>query len=164
MACTKLFPNGHSKFGSMSRHVTQAMFDVDIENSACAVEADRAKILAFIQEGFGGKGIQRLRRRLQHWAAFHLASDLAASGDGELDELLEVCSIPGFSINAELAKGTLGESTLHVAVAAGSYATVRRLLAWFPPDPTDAMHETPLHYAALHGDSVMVAYFNWWLV
>ncbi|CAE7254436.1 unnamed protein product [Symbiodinium natans] len=156
MACTRLFPNGHSKVGSMSRHVAQAMFDVDIGNSVCAREPDRRSILAFIQEGSGdGKGIERLQRRIQRWAAFHLVSELAAS-DQDLDKLSEVCSLRGFSVNAELAKGILGESTLHDAVAAGSYATVWRLLEWFTPDPTDEMHETPLHYAALAGDSRMV--------
>eukprot|EP00438_Fugacium_kawagutii_P031870 Skav224123 [mRNA] locus=scaffold2427:317724:322270:- [translate_table: standard] len=156
MACTRLFPNGHSKVGSMSRHVAQAMFDVDIENSACAREPDRRSILAFIQDGCGGEGIGRLQRRIQRWAAFHLASELAASGDKDLDKLSEVCSLRGFSVNAELAKGILGESTLHDAVAARSYATVWRLLDECTPDPTDAMHETPLHYAALAGDSRMV--------
>eukprot|EP00438_Fugacium_kawagutii_P017895 Skav201912 [mRNA] locus=scaffold3992:141841:142413:+ [translate_table: standard] len=132
------------------------MFDVDVKNSLCSSEADRSSVLAFIREGSGGKGVERLQRRIQRWAAFHLVSELAASGDQDLEKLSEVCSIRGFSINAELAKGILGESTLHDAVAARSYATVLRLLKWFTPDPTDAMHETPLHYAALAGDSRMV--------
>ena len=156
MACTKLFPNGHSKSGTIPRAITEAVFNVDIEVASCTVASDREAILAFIR-GSNGRGVERLRRRLQRWAAFHLVSVLAASGDQELAKLEEICSIPGFSINAELAKGTLGESTLHEAVAANSYATVERLLSHgFPPDPLDAMHETPLHYAALAGNLHLV--------
>ena len=157
MACTKLFPNGHSKFGSIPREITEAVFNVDIESTTASCESERCHILSFIRQGYNGRGVQRLQRRLQRWAAFHLVSVMAASGDKELAKLEEVCSIPGFSINAELAKGTLGESTLHEAVAAQSYAAVGRLLSHgFPPDPTDAMHETPLHYAALAADPRMV--------
>ncbi|CAE7748933.1 SPY [Symbiodinium sp. CCMP2592] len=156
MACTKLFPNGHSKSGTIPRAITEAVFNVDIEVASCTVASDREAILAFIR-GSNGRGVERLRRRLQRWAAFHLVSVLAASGDQELAKLEEICSVPGFSINAELAKGTLGESTLHEAVAANSYATVERLLSHgFPPDPLDAMHETPLHYAALAGNLHLV--------
>ena len=157
MACTKLFPNGHSKFGSIPCQITEAVFNVDIEGAACTVPAERDQVLAFIQQGYHGRGVDRLQRRLQRWAAFHLVSLLAASGDQELPKLKDVCSIPGFSINHELAKGTLGESTLHEAVAAKSYSTVQQLLSHgFPPDPTDSMHETPLHYAALAGDLHLV--------
>ena len=157
MACTKLFPNGHSKFGYIPRQITEALFNVDIEAASCWVPEDTEHVLAFIRQGYNGFGVERLKRRLQRWAAYHLASVLAASGDEQLAKLEEVCSIPGFSINAELAKGTLGESTLHEAVAAKSCATIQRLLSrGFPPDPHDSMHETPLHYAAMAGDLHLV--------
>ncbi|CAJ1399597.1 unnamed protein product [Effrenium voratum] len=157
MACTKLFPNGHSKFGSIDRIIMESIFNVyeaDMENAPCAVDKDRQKILSFIQ-GPNGCGLKRLQRRFQRWSAFHLV--LVWAGHGELVNLRKLSAVPGFSVEAELAKGGLGESALHEAVAAASTEAVKVLLhAGLSPNSTDAMQETPLHYAVLAGNSNMV--------
>ena len=162
MACTKPFPNGHAKFGTINKEISESMFMINEDSIAmapCAFEADREQIRAFIQAGNGcdGCGSLRLQRRLQRWSAFHLALVLAGAGDQELSQLKKVSAVPGFSIQSELAKGGLGESALHEAVAADSKKMVQFLLsAGLSPNSTDAMQETPLHYAALAGNSSMV--------
>eukprot|EP00435_Cladocopium_sp_Y103_P063560 s207_g25.t1 len=159
MACTKLFPNGHSKFGAMDPTITKSIFETyeaDILQAPCSREDDRKRILAFLQGGHKGLGVQRLQHRLQRWSAFHLALVLAGSSD-EPALLKKVISVPGFSIHAEFAKGGLGECALHEAVAANCIKTVQMLLhAGLSPNSTDAMQETPLHYAVLAGNSAMV--------
>ena len=158
MACTKLFPNGHSKYGAIDPTITQAMFDIyEADILPCALEGDGKTIWEFLQEGYKGSGPQRLHRRLQRWSAFHLVLVLAGSGQEELASLKKIISIPGFSIQSEFAKGELGECALHQAVAANCQQTVQLLLhAGLSPNATDAMQETPLHYAALAGNSTMV--------
>lgn len=159
MACTKLFPNGHSKFGSVDSTITKSIFntyEADILQAPCAVEDDRQKILAFLQGGHTGLGVQRLQRRLQRWSAFHLVLVLAGSSP-EPSLLNKVISVPGFSIHAEFAKGGLGECALHEAVAANCIGAVQVLLhAGLSPNSTDVMQETPLHYAVLAGNEAMV--------
>ena len=155
----RLFPNGHSKFGAIDPVITQAMFatyTADILNAPCAFEDDAKRIVAFIKEGHQGSGVQRLQRRLQRWSAFHQVLVKAGSGDEGIADLKKVISVPGFSIQAEFAKGVLGESALHEAVAANGQKTVKILLAaGVAPNSTDAMQETPLHYAALAGNAPM---------
>ncbi|CAJ1370192.1 unnamed protein product [Effrenium voratum] len=159
MACTKLFPNGHSKFGTVDPSIIKTIFETteaDILQAPCALEEDRKKILAFLQGGHKGLGVQRLQLRLQRWSAFHLALVLAGNRD-DPSLLQKILSIPGFSIHSEFAKGALGESALHKAVAGNRLRTVEMLLdLGLSPNSTDAMQETPLHYAVLAGDAAMV--------
>jgi len=150
MACTKPFANGLSKFGTLDPNLTQALFKVDLEMQDVR-DLDRSDILGFIQESNGGDGLDRLRRRLQRWAANHLVLCPSSCEKAKLEEL---CAVPGFSIHSEFARGNLGQSSLHEAVAANSLHAAKTLLAHgFPPDATDAMQETPLHYAALTGNA-----------
>ena len=156
MACTKPFPSGHSKFGSMDTQITGAMFQVDVESAECNSDVCRQAIIAFINDGCG---LKRLQRRLQRWAGNHLvlcASSCRQSLKGR-SFLDEFCSVPGFSIHSELARGNLGQTCLHAAVSADSILVAEKLLAHgFPPNATDVMQETPLHYAALAGNTGMV--------
>ena len=133
-----------------------ATYAADILNASCDFEDDAKRVLAFIKEGHRGSGVQRLQRRLQRWSAFHQVLVKAGSGDEGIADLKKVISVPGFSIQAEFAKGVLGESALHEAVAANGQKTVKILLAaGVSPNSTDAMQETPLHYAALAGNAPM---------
>ncbi|CAK9014353.1 unnamed protein product [Durusdinium trenchii] len=43
MACTKLFPDGHSKFGVMDRQVTEAIYHVDVKQAAARASEKIAK-------------------------------------------------------------------------------------------------------------------------
>ena len=151
--------NGHSKFGTVDPSIIKTIFETteaDILQAPCALEEDRKKILAFLQGGHKGLGVQRLQLRLQRWSAFHLALVLAGNRDDPL-LLQKILSIPGFSIHSEFAKGALGESALHKAVAGNRLRTVEMLLdLGLSPNSTDAMQETPLHYAVLAGDAAMV--------
>ena len=71
MACTNLFPNGHSKVGSMDPTITKAIFDIyeeDIRHAPISVRDQGEKIWNFLKEGHKGAGVQHLQRRLQRWS------------------------------------------------------------------------------------------------
>eukprot|EP00913_Durusdinium_trenchii_P002322 g2144.t1 len=159
MACTKLFPDGHSKFGVMDRQVTEAIYHVDVKQAAARASEKIAKdVLSFINNESGSCGEGKLKLRLQRWAAFHLVPFCCASPGCLKDTTLhELISLPGFSIHSDLAKGSLGQSCLHEAVAVDSIELARKLLAHCcQPNSADNMQETPLHYAALRGNAEMV--------
>eukprot|EP00435_Cladocopium_sp_Y103_P062751 s510_g24.t1 len=200
MACTKLFPNGHSKFGAMDPRVTETwstvrcdrwwqsyrsycfylfhalryssisraripratketMFHLNISRVSCSSEECAKDILYFINNTYGSCGQVKLKRRMQRWAACHLVP-FAASGVAnclQQTTLEELLTLPGFSIHSELAKCSLGQSSLHEAVAADSIEAAKLLLAHgCLLNATDSMQETPLHYAAIRGNAEMI--------
>lgn len=159
MACTKLFPNGHSKFGAMDPRVTETMFHLNISKVSCSSEECAKDVLYFINNTHGSCGQVKLKRRMQRWAACHLVPFAASGAANCLQQttLEELLTLPGFSIHSELAKCSLGQSSLHEAVAADSIEAAKYLLAHgCLLNATDSMQETPLHYAAIRGNAEMI--------
>ena len=158
MACTRLFPNGTSKYGSLDPWVTETMYHIDVNKVACSREECAKDILLFINDGPAACGQAKLQRRMKRWAACHLVPFGASSPDSltrtNLDEL---CCLRGFSINSLMAKSSLGQSSLHEAVAADSVELAEKMLAHgCLVNATDSMQETPLHYAAMRGNIEMI--------
>ena len=110
MACTKLLPNGHSKFGVMDPVVTESMYHLNIQKTACIGFEDYSEDVMHFINGPYSCGEGKLKRRLQRWAAFHLVSFGVCSPEClRQTSLEELISLPGFCIHSELAKGGLGK-------------------------------------------------------
>lgn len=151
MACTRLFPNGQAKIGTVDNEIGYKLSEMDvaaIQSGSCYSEEDRRRIYDFLCESGGVKGMEKMSRRLQRWGAFaSVPCEVIQCQAGKLDKLL---SQPGLTLHAEWTKDGLGASPLHIAVAGNSVQVVQKLLAkGVPPDVADSMQETPLHYAAL---------------
>lgn len=157
MACTRLFPNGHSKYGSMDPEITEIMYSIDVERVAGDGKECTQDILRFINDGPKSCGLQKLKRRMQRWAAGHLVPFAASCPDClQKVTLDELCNLKGFSIHSVLAKGNLGQSSLHEAVAADCIELAKKMLAYgCLANAADSMQETPLHYAAMRGNVEM---------
>jgi len=151
LACNQPFPTGGWLLGSFDLDVAQEINAVKVEHSKTMVRSDLDMILPKIG---GPDMIQEKFAQFNSRCARFVAGPLlrAAAVDNDCKAIAAICRRPGFRINSESLKGSLGETALHMAVRTKSMEAIKTLLeARMDPNVEDNIGERPLHYAALIG-------------
>jgi len=151
LACTVSFPDGGWEFGRFHPSIARELLAVDVRACRAKHAMDVDEILAWFEEAKGG--ISRFHDRIVRVAAGPVLRDAHnICSRTELHEIQRICGTKGFTVNSSSLKGSLGNTAVHMAAAAGKTEALRMLLEQLAdPNAQDHMCETPLHYAALTG-------------
>mmetsp|Transcript_135689 Transcript_135689/g.302029 ORF Transcript_135689/g.302029 Transcript_135689/m.302029 type:complete len:276 (-) Transcript_135689:49-876(-) len=151
LACTCPFADGSWEFGRFDPEIARKLLKVDIRGCDTLHNDDKRDIIAWFEEAKGG--IQHFQERLVRVAAGPVLRDAARLADTDhVSEIRWICATRGIVVNGGALKGSLGNSAVHVAAAAGNIEALRTLLDTLSdPNAEDHIRETPLHYAAFTG-------------
>lgn len=158
LASTRPFPAGGWVFGTFDPRIARMLGKWTVESSRTKLPEDKVMIMERLRVSGGRSFASRLNMQLRRWGAGPALRDAAIHGLPEdLEEIRNLCRVPGLSVNSASLRGPGGESPLHLAAAVGNVCAMLELLAGkADPDGEDDILERPLHYAAMAGQTAAV--------
>mmetsp|Transcript_17604 Transcript_17604/g.48306 ORF Transcript_17604/g.48306 Transcript_17604/m.48306 type:complete len:794 (+) Transcript_17604:102-2483(+) len=163
LATTRPFIDGGWEFGAFSASAASHVLEFRAEHGTASCEADRTKILNLMarqnvddQPPGTHPAYDRLSNRMRERVAGPVLREAAREGDiSRMREVMEKC--PGLLLSSDALRGSLGETPVHIAAAAGQLRAVTLLLEHrASANAQDFAGESPLHYAALAGQAVAI--------
>eukprot|EP00931_Biecheleriopsis_adriatica_P051181 TRINITY_DN29661_c0_g1_i3.p1 TRINITY_DN29661_c0_g1~~TRINITY_DN29661_c0_g1_i3.p1 ORF type:complete len:737 (+),score=90.35 TRINITY_DN29661_c0_g1_i3:97-2307(+) len=154
LACTQAFIDGCWEFGDFDPALAGHFYSTRVKS------LDFSDSREYLVECLSAlypdlTQAQAFKRIENHWRRLSAGPVLRASTVMEdLKTVQEVCSCPGLSLNSNDLRGCHRDTVLHVAVAAGKTRVIKALVELLGDvNARDEARETPLHYAAITGNS-----------
>jgi len=163
IATTKPFHDGGWEFGSFDSAAAGHVLDFSAERGQTSAQSDRVRLLNLMtRQSLDATPpvkhpvYDRLNTRMHERVAGPILRTAAREGDVErLRQVMDHC--PKLLLSSTALRGSLGETAVHTAAAAGQLRALRLLLEHrASANDQDLAGETPLHYAALAGQAVAI--------